>query len=624
MHSLSKKKKIFLLLFFGMFIISMGSFYILSNPNIRLDLTRGRADNHGVDFLDFMHADYDYKQMTEMNSYLDAIIYTYNQDKAHWEYVVPFTECPPKFKNRCVGIDHHYYYGFRKKNPDENILYLSKNIHTGMNFEVFWYDDEWIWNFQEGVWILKSASQQEYCDPSEVFSCFHNFGLEDYSDNGIEYPNRGMPWAKRYFTSGSTDDYYQGIDNNMRSYKDMQIVYNHLYKNEGDQFHTQYHFPNWDSATFTIDNKPMGGDLPKGLEVVMLEYGDSRFKERYYYGRKDQNSFGMVRFDSWFKKKDYCGSQNNCCTGICDGEWVLHNYVTFNYLTHYEKEYGDPSTYFKPSFYSDPKIEVLDTGEELSNDAIPRGAFTAPASGMDSNSSNFKQGDSIWLGEILTDIDWLIADGSQGALDACPSGYYFIGSIHFDSYWDHRMKQRMGWAPFCATGNNIILSDQCPEDYKSIGYLEQLDQKDYAYSFDKRQIGDKRTYFCAHYNEKNYPKIEDNCTDFECIQKTSSVSSCTPNCSNKECGDNGCGGSCGTCSSSETCNNGLCQQSSNNPQLSTADLNQDGTVNNQDYMIFVDDYMSYRQNDQLQQQSDLNNDGKIDLNDYEIFLEEYN
>ncbi|NUM25539.1 MAG: tail fiber domain-containing protein [Candidatus Buchananbacteria bacterium] len=38
------------------------------------------------------------------------------------------------------------------------------------------------------------------------------------------------------------------------------------------------------------------------------------------------------------------------------------------------------------------------------------------------------------------------------------------------------------------------------------------------------------------------------------------VSACTPNCSGKECGDNGCGGTCGTCATDETCNiSGICE-----------------------------------------------------------------
>ena len=33
---------------------------------------------------------------------------------------------------------------------------------------------------------------------------------------------------------------------------------------------------------------------------------------------------------------------------------------------------------------------------------------------------------------------------------------------------------------------------------------------------------------------------------------------CIPDCTGKECGDNGCGGSCGTCSGNKTCSNGQC------------------------------------------------------------------
>lgn len=35
---------------------------------------------------------------------------------------------------------------------------------------------------------------------------------------------------------------------------------------------------------------------------------------------------------------------------------------------------------------------------------------------------------------------------------------------------------------------------------------------------------------------------------------------CNVNCTNKNCGDNGCGGSCGTCTASQTCRNGRCTE----------------------------------------------------------------
>jgi agmatine/peptidylarginine deiminase len=41
-----------------------------------------------------------------------------------------------------------------------------------------------------------------------------------------------------------------------------------------------------------------------------------------------------------------------------------------------------------------------------------------------------------------------------------------------------------------------------------------------------------------------------NCTNGQCV--------CAPNCTNKSCGDDGCGGSCGTCSNGQTCTDGQC------------------------------------------------------------------
>lgn len=38
----------------------------------------------------------------------------------------------------------------------------------------------------------------------------------------------------------------------------------------------------------------------------------------------------------------------------------------------------------------------------------------------------------------------------------------------------------------------------------------------------------------------------------------SSKNKCSPNCNNKTCGDDGCGGSCGICTSLRTCVNGTC------------------------------------------------------------------
>ena len=95
---------------------------------------------------------------------------------------------------------------------------------------------------------------------------------------------------------------------------------------------------------------------------------------------------------------------------------------------------------------------------------------------------------------------------------------------------------------------------------------------------------------------------------------------CTPNCTDKECGDDGCGGSCGTCPTGETCNNsGTCVAGS----TSKADVDGNGTVNMADYSLFVQDYLKFKKGNGLEDRSDLNGDGKISMADYTLFVKEY-
>lgn len=97
---------------------------------------------------------------------------------------------------------------------------------------------------------------------------------------------------------------------------------------------------------------------------------------------------------------------------------------------------------------------------------------------------------------------------------------------------------------------------------------------------------------------------------------------CTPDCSGKECGDDGCGGSCGSCDSGEICSSaGKCETST--PTDGDADLNDDGKVNMIDYALFVSDYLDYRSSKELNDRSDLDGDDKINLSDYALFVEGY-
>ena len=56
----------------------------------------------------------------------------------------------------------------------------------------------------------------------------------------------------------------------------------------------------------------------------------------------------------------------------------------------------------------------------------------------------------------------------------------------------------------------------------------------------------------AVFFDRHNSSIERTCSSGVCI------SQCSPNCNNKECGDNGCGGSCGSCSTGRTCSSGVC------------------------------------------------------------------
>jgi hypothetical protein len=49
-----------------------------------------------------------------------------------------------------------------------------------------------------------------------------------------------------------------------------------------------------------------------------------------------------------------------------------------------------------------------------------------------------------------------------------------------------------------------------------------------------------------------------NCNGNETCQGGQCVPTCTPDCAGKHCGDNGCGGVCGTCSGNATCQGGKC------------------------------------------------------------------
>lgn len=107
---------------------------------------------------------------------------------------------------------------------------------------------------------------------------------------------------------------------------------------------------------------------------------------------------------------------------------------------------------------------------------------------------------------------------------------------------------------------------------------------------------------------------------------TCAVPTCTPNCTGKSCGDSdGCSGKCvvQSCGTGKTCNaSGMCE-STPTPTYKIEDIDKSGTVDLNDYTFLLIDYKAYKTSKTLNSRSDFNNDSKVDLNDYTMFLIAY-
>jgi hypothetical protein len=63
------------------------------------------------------------------------------------------------------------------------------------------------------------------------------------------------------------------------------------------------------------------------------------------------------------------------------------------------------------------------------------------------------------------------------------------------------------------------------------------------------------------------------CSSYCYYDTSGCYAACTPNCTGKQCGSNGCGGVCGTCSGNDTCQSGSCAAcTSSCPALATPTL----------------------------------------------------
>jgi hypothetical protein len=133
-------------------------------------------------------------------------------------------------------------------------------------------------------------------------------------------------------------------------------------------------------------------------------------------------------------------------------------------------------------------------------------------------------------------------------------------------------------------------------------------------------VSDKRTwraeYYPSIYDDEFKPKPV-----YYSIRKTLrkyiDSSTCSPNCSNKNCGSDGCGGSCGKCGSDKSCVSGKCIGG----KSVDVDLDGNGKLDGKDYGIILSDWADYYDKNKLNDRSDLNGNGKIDGPDYTLFLQ---
>jgi len=478
------------------------------------------AQSSKLDVIDFMRPKFNYNGFTELNSFLGQNIHEY-ATASGWTHGSELTTCPPELDG-CVisnGPKPTAYDGsnipwkarnMTRQKPGENILYTNKGAVPGINRvpETFWFNEDSIYDFSE-AYALDPPNNGK--DPS-AFGAFHNYYLPSSENPTLDFPNRGVIWSKRYFTPGEDttipynnvkiEDYFNMV---LQCYMGSQCYWDGAAK--GTVKLTYY--PNWDSSLNTFNGKPDMGNLPAPLEVIVNESSNTDasgipiFTEKYFYARNGSNSFGLIRYERWDPKTQVCGNYAPCCTQTsCDGSLALDNYNTFNILMHYDPG-EDPDQYFTTSYYADPKLEAYPG--KPSNGAISRSRFQLPGNGMTTDGKALAKGAWMQLTGILTDADWMISGVIPGR--HCPDGYQYIGSLATNFYDYKDQNQGYGWAEFCGTNKNVVLSETCPADYSSRGWFDDPTTTTSAYDYQGNDVSGKRINYCVHYNEFHFPKL---------------------------------------------------------------------------------------------------------------------
>jgi hypothetical protein len=429
------------------------------------------------DVVEFLNGQYNYAGFTEKNSYKGINSYVFDKEKGKWHLDTYKSTCPPEF----LGCGKNWSFKFNTwKKPDENVLYFAKTVlMPGRTLEVFWYNKDWIYNFQEPFrYPLYSE---------DLFGTFHPFH-HLIGTAGVEFPSRGALWSKRYMEDGeeiTTPVVQIGNYIRMKSVtktddgRDLPIAWPYESKIKA-KYMGNYQ---WDYRTW--DGKKEESNLPEPFNMLVVEGrsvtggGEVAILEKYYYGRSGSNSFGLVRFDQWHDKKQWCGT-DSCCSGVCDGDLVLTYYNTNFMLKKYAND-DDPKKYFQPSFYSDPKLET-----EPTNGALVRSRFKTMGEGA-SLSDGRKVGPGNWVSmtEILTDADWMLASVAVPTHPTtglhCPDGYPVSGGSFVAEFADYQGVVRPNvWAIMCGTNDNVLLSvGECPSGYVNRGWFDVGEGGDY-------------------------------------------------------------------------------------------------------------------------------------------------
>jgi hypothetical protein len=168
-------------------------------------------------------------------------------------------------------------------------------------------------------------------------------------------------------------------------------------------------------------------------------------------------------------------------------------------------------------------------------------------------------GDLSYSGQYSSTPESIILPGTPNDLwmnnvkvDVSNDADYGIYQLNFRVTWDPDI-----YAPTtsgsCSASSGYSFSDQT-------GYLPSVSGRYSCGSFIKEVRKDYVVTLCLYECQSNSQCSSGTCQFFSSPCNAGGICSdtCIPSCTGKECGDNGCQGSCGSCGSHESCSSSLC------------------------------------------------------------------